>query len=129
MDIFINYYDMKNIGGTAFLELSFCKLNPKVKVRKLTSISSIKSWNTDSLFIPIEMVNEFIDKYNEIFVEGVYNNLKVGPIDIYGINYFDSNTTIGILKRLLLAKPSGHEVLAKWLVQSKEYNGIYIRAI
>lgn len=81
------------------------------------------------MFVPIEKVNEFIDNYKEIFMEGVYNNLKSGPVDIYGTNYFYSSTTIGIQKLLILVKPSGYEMVAKWLELSKEYNGIYILGI
>ena len=91
------------------------------------AVGSINNWQNDSLYIDND--NAFFQEYNNIFNCGIYNNLKSGTVDIYGINYYAPSVTDTIIEKLHKDKPADYEVLIEWLTESKEYNGFYIFGI
>lgn len=121
--------ERRNFGGSAFIEIQYCELKPSFKINKIVSVNKIKHWNNKSLYISIDDIDEFLILYNEIFENGVYNNLKEGPIDKYGINYYSNEKVETIKNKLKIIKPKDFEILLKWLECDKNYNGIYILGI
>lgn len=83
----------------------------------------------DSLYILHSDVNEFEKTYYDIFKNGIYNNLKSGAVDIFGINYYTKKEVNNIIKLLKEKKIQDHEILLEWLLKSLNYNGIYILGI
>lgn len=119
--------ERRNYGGSAFIEIQFCKLPVKTTITKLVAVDSITNWQNDSLYINDE--SAFYREYSNIFDCGTYNNLKCGTVDIYGINYYAPSLTDSIIGKLCKNKPTDYEKLMEWLIKSKIYNGFYILGI
>lgn len=117
----------REYGGSAFLEMQFCRLPAGTDIKTLVAVDSICHWQNDSLYISDE--NLFYEQYSRIFDCGVYNNLSRGTVDIYGINYYGPELMELILGRIREAKPVDFEMLAGWLEAAKGYNGFYILGI
>lgn len=120
--IFNSQDQRRKCGGSAFIEMQFCRLAKDASVEKI--VNSDAHWQNDSLYIDDE--NEFYRQYSSIFDCGIYNNLSRGTVDIYGINYYSSDLTDIIIDKLKKEKPTDYEVLIGWLEKSKSYNGFYI---
>ena len=120
--------ERRNFGGSAFIEILICKLPSGTTTKKLVAISNIKHWQNDSLYI-IDDENAFYQEYSHIFNCGLYNNLKTGIVDIYGINYYAPSLIESIIEKLQKEKPADYEALIEWLTKSEEYNGFYILGI
>lgn len=113
-------------GGSAFIEIQFCKFPVGTTIKELVAVHSMDHWQNDSLYIYIDDDNVFYQEYSRIFDCGTYNNLKTGPVDICGINYYAPSLIESIIERLDKERPVDYEVLIKWLIKSKSYNGFYI---
>lgn len=127
--MFINNDKRINIGGSAFIEFQYCKLNFYPNMDNILNEDSIGFWKDDSLYITIDDIDEFISNYGSVFNWGIYNDLKSGIDDIYGINYYSLEKvrkTIEIIKK---KKPLNYLVLSKWLNDAFSYNGFYIIGI
>lgn len=122
--VFSSQEERRNYGGSAFIEMQFCKLSSATKIKDLVAVSNINHWKEDSLYINDDSV--FYKEYSHIFNCGIYNNLKSGIVDVYGINYYAPSLIDSIIKRVLEDKPTDYEMLIKWLKKSKMYNGFYI---
>lgn len=114
-------------GGTAFIELQFCKLPITTSIEKIVDVDSIKNWEDDSLYVHNE--NEFYQEYSKIFTDGIYSNGESGVVDTYGINYYSKEQINVIIERLENLQPKDQESLINWLQKAKEYNGFYILGI
>lgn len=125
--IFKSQEERRTFGGSAFIEIQFCKLPVGTTIKKLVAVDSINDWQNDSLYINDD--NTFFQEYSNIFNCGIYNNLKSGTVDIYGINYYAPSLTDSIIEKLHKDTPTDYEVLIEWLIKSKEYNGFYILGI
>lgn len=121
--------ERRNFGGTAFIEIQYCELKPSFKINKIVSVNNIKHWNNKSLYIYIDDIEEFLILYKEILGNGVYNNLKEGSADAYGMNYYSKEKIEIIKNKLKKVKPKEFEILLQWLEDGKNYNGIYILGI
>ena len=117
--IFNSQEERRNYGGSAFVELP-----SGTATDRLVAVDSINNWQDDSLYIDDE--NVFYKEYSSIFDCGIYNNLKCGTVDIYGINYYAPALIDSIIERLRREKPVDYEVLIEWLIKSRRYNGFYI---
>ena len=91
------------------------------------AVNSIKNWQNDSLYINDE--GTFYQEYSNIFTCGIYNNLKSGIVDIFGINYYEPSLVDSIITKLHKNKPIDYMILVEWLTKAKEYNGFYILGI
>lgn len=127
--IFSSQKERRRFGGSAFIEIQFCKLPLGTEIEKLVAVSSITHWQNESLYIYINDENVFYQEYSHIFDCGTYNNLKSGTVDIYGINYYSPSFIDSIIGKILEDKPTDYEVLIEWLTKSKAYNGFYILGI
>lgn len=126
---FKNREDRRAFGGSAFIEILYCKLKPNTRIKKIVSINAIDYWQDDSLYVYVDDIEEFFSNYKDIFNNGVYNNLKKGEIDMYGINYYSSQQLNEIIDKIEKQKPLDYSVLLEWLKQGINYNGFYILGI
>lgn len=114
-------------GGSCFVELQFCRMPPGTPVRRLVDVDSIRNWMDDSLYVDDETA--LYREYGRFFTGGVYNNLRRGPVDLYGINYYESAMIDPLMERLRREQPPEYETLLGWLERAKDYNGFYILGI
>lgn len=119
--------ERRKFGGSAFIELQLCKLPAGTALKKIVKVGNIKNWQNDSLYVNDEDL--FYKEYGPIFDCGIYNNLKSGIVDIYGINYYAPDLLDTIIRRLDSDKPVDCELLADWLKKAKAHNGFYILGI
>lgn len=125
--IFNSQEERSEYGGSAFIEIQFCRLPRNTSLSEIVAGDSIRFWMNDSLYVDDE--NEFYREYSQIFDCGTYNNKKNGIVDIYGINYYAPSQIEILLSRILEEKPAEYEVLTQWLERAKQYNGFYILGI
>ena len=119
--------ERREYGGSAFMEMQFCRMPAGTDVKTLAAVDSIANWLNDSLYISDE--NLFYEQYSGIFDCGIYNNLKTGPVDVYGINYYGPELTEFIIGRIRDTEPEDWQTLVEWLEEAKKYNGVYILGI
>lgn len=119
--------ERRKYGGSKFIELQFCKLPVETEIKDIVAVDNINHWQNDSLYICDE--NVFYREYSRIFNCGIYNNLKSGVIDIYGINYYAPSLLDSVIEKLRKEKPLDYEYLINWLNIAKKYNGFYILGI
>ena len=124
---FFSQSERRDFGGSAFIEIQFCKLPVRSSIKSIVDVSSIKNWKNDSLYVSDE--NAFYQDYGQIFDCGTYNNLETGPVDLYGINYYPASITDTIIERIRESKPADYTVLIDWLERTKDYNGFYILGV
>lgn len=122
--VFSSQEERRNFGGSAFIEIQFCKMPYKTKTKKLLAVNSIQNWQNDSLYISDE--DTFYQEYSNIFTCGIYYNLRSGTVDIFGINYYAPTLVDSIIAKLYEDKPLDYITLVEWLIKAKEYNGFYI---
>lgn len=121
--------ERSEFGGSSFIEIQFCKMNPETETGKLVEIDSINNWQDDSLYIYIDDIEKFQNEYSYIFRSGLYNNLERGAMDIYGINWYMPQMIDDMMARLCEDKPVKYETVIEWLNRAKCYNGFYILGI
>ncbi|MBQ8858541.1 MAG: hypothetical protein IJ012_01965 [Clostridia bacterium] len=122
--VFDSQEERRSFGGSAFMEMQFCKWPSGTAVEKIVAVNSINHWQNDSLYVDDEDV--FYQEYGHIFDCGIYNDLKKGTVDIHGINYYAPSLVDSIIARIQKEKPAAYDVMIEWLIKSKEYNGFYI---
>ena len=118
--------DRRKYGGSAFIELQYCNLPADSDINQLVSVDNIINWKADSLYIYIDDDNSFVEEYGHIFTGGTYNNLKTGPVDICGINYYSPQQVTEIVRIIKADKPLDYSTILPWLQKSEQNNGIYI---
>lgn len=111
--------ERRNYGGSAFIELQYCKLKTETNLNKILAINSINDWQDDSLYVFFDDIDNFISNYNDLFQD----------INCYVINYYSPNRLQEILTKIENEKPSDYAVLLEWLKQGLHYKGIYILGI
>ena len=116
--------DRMKHGSSAFIEMQFCRLPTRIVAKDIVAVKNINHWQNDSLYINDQ--NIFYQEYSHVFNCGIYNNLKSGVVDIYGINYYAPSFIDSIIEILCEKKPVDYESLVEWLNKAKQYNGFYI---
>ena len=124
---FPNQDERRSYGGSAFIEMQFCRLPADADLHTLTAVGSIRHWQDDSLYIDDE--NRFYEAYSRIFDCGFYTNQMSGTVDVYGINYYPPSCTDSLIERIRSLRPDGHEELLAWLEKARAHNGFYILGI
>lgn len=119
--------ERRAFGGSCFIEIQTCKFPAGTDIDTLVDIDSVEHWELSSLYCGDE--NAFYEKYVHILGDGIYNNQKSGPVDIYGLNYFPQDRVEAIISRLSEEKTEGYAELLFWLYNHKPVNGIYILGI
>ncbi len=123
---FASQAERRNFGGSDFIEIQFCRMPQGTEPEIITATDSIHNWQDDSLYVPGDDAEIFLKEYAPIFLCGIYNNLKSGPIDPCGINYYPPGLIDAMITKLWNTKPEDYEVLTEWLNTAKKYNGFYI---
>ncbi len=126
---FYSQDEIRNFGGSLFIEIQYCKLQASTRLRDIVSTNSIKHWCDDSLYIYADDMDNFFEAYKDILGIGTYNNLKTGLVDLYGINYYLPKDIELIKSRLIKLKPNGYEMLFNWLDDNDNCNGFYVLGI
>lgn len=116
-------------GGSAFIEIQYCNLKQNTPIKKIVSLGAIDNWKNDSLYVYVDDIDDFYSNYKDIFCDGVYNNLKNGEVDLFGINYYSSKQILKIIDKIERQKPLDYTVLSEWLKKGSNQNGIYILGI
>ena len=119
--------ERRKFGGSAFLEIQFCRMPKETPIKEIVAVENIKSWQNDSLYV--HEIADFISIYGKYFDDGIFNNLKSGSLDVYGINYYYSDFVKRLIERLLNDKPAEYNPFVNWLKQAENYNGFYILGI
>jgi len=127
--VFNNQNERREYGGSAFIELQYCKMKTGTPEKTIVSVDSINHWQDDSLYIHMDDIDDFLKNYSGIFENGLYNNLKRGKIDPFGINYYTPEQVLEILSAVEAEKPVDHALLTDWLKKASLYNGVYILGI
>ena len=125
--IFYTYEEKCMLQGSAFIELQFCRASAGTDIRELVAVDSIENGREESLYV--SDADRFYREYGKYFDCGVYNNLKQGAVDIYGINYYAPLVTDIVTDCICRDRPFDYERLLRWLEASKQYNGFYILGI
>ena len=125
--IFDTQDERREYAGSAFIEIQFCKMPVDTPIEKIVSVDAIEHWKNDSLYV-VDL-NMFYQRYRDVLVDGTYNNLKTGPVDIYGINYYAPLKIDDIIKKIRSKKPEDYRILAEWLSNAILCNGFYILGI
>ncbi len=120
--------ERRKAGGSCFVELQYCTLPAGTPDQALVAVEAIRHWDLTSLYVHGDD-NRFFAAYKDIFTDGLYNNLRKGVVDLWGINYFDPAQTARILALLEERRPCDWEVLHDWLKQSPYSNGFYILGV
>lgn len=126
LDFFLSQAERRQLGGSDFLEIQFCRLPRTAKLESIVPVDSIKYWRDDSLYVSGDDAERFLQEYAGIFGCGIYNNLAMGAVDLCGINYYRAESVAVIIAKLIEKKPTGFETLLSWLDRAKQYNGFYI---
>ena len=125
--IFYTYEEKRELQGSAFIELQFCRASADTDIKDLVAVDSIKNGRRDSLYV--SDTDRFYREYGKYFDCGVYNSLKQGAVDIYGINYYAPLVTDTVTAGICNDSPLDYEKILRWLEASKQYNGFYILGI
>ena len=126
---FANQEERRNFGGTAFMELQYCTLQPETEIKKIVEVDAHGNWMDSSLYIYLDDIECFCSNYGDIFYGGTYNNLHQGRLDINGINYYTPAQAKEILLKIEGEKPLDYEVISEWLKNGKQYNGFYVLGV
>ncbi|NMP37231.1 MAG: hypothetical protein GX051_03780 [Clostridiales bacterium] len=126
---FKNQEERRAFGGSAFIELQYCKMNIGAPEKKIISVNSLNHWQDDSLYVFIDDIDDFYNNYSSIFTDGLYNNMQHGEIDVFAVNYYTPLQITEIIKNIESTHPADYSVLLNWLKCSIAYNGVYILGI
>lgn len=126
---FNNQDERRAFGGSDFLELQFCKMKKGTNIKSIVLTRNIVDWCNDSLYVSGDDTDVFYKQYKDVFKNGVYNNLKSGDIDFFGINYYSPELVEEMIKTIEANKPEDYAVILAWLNKAKEFNGVYILGV
>lgn len=98
-------------------------------MKEIVSLRAINDWKDDSLYVYLDDMDEFYSNYKDIFRDGVYNNMKKGDVNLFGINYYSPKQLTEIIDKIEKQKPLDYETLLEWLKQGMNCNGVYILGI
>lgn len=122
--------ERQEFGGSAFIEISYCKLKPETKINKILNLTKLPIKSNDSLYIHVNDIDKFVDEYYELFGSCVCTDLnEYSGFDCSGVNYFSSDKLNSIKERILKEKPQNYEIVLDWLNECNKFNGFYILGI
>jgi len=112
--VFASQEDRRAFGGSAFIEIQYCRHPKYTPVRQLVSVDFIRNWEDDSLYVSDDCMNEFFDQYAAIL------GWKTG-MRLFEISYYSCEQSAKIMADAARLKPIGHEKLIEWLKQAQEH--------
>jgi hypothetical protein len=95
----------REFGGSAFIEIQYCRLKPTARISEIVSLHTRNDWKDNSLYVYADDMDEFYSNYKDIFCDGTYNNTKKGNIDLSGINYYSPKQLPEIIDKTKKQKP------------------------
>lgn len=116
---FQNNKERRAYGGSAFIELQYCKLKEGTDLKKIVSLHKIRHWDDHSLYIYVDEIDEFYSEYRDVF----------NDLDLFGIHYYSPEQINDIVTKIERKKPVDYIALLEWLRRGKGYNGVYILGI
>lgn len=126
---FNNQDERRAFGGSDFLELQFCKMKKGTNIKSIVLTRNIVDWCNDSLYVSGDDTDVFYKQYKDVFKKGIYNNLKSGDIDFFGINYYSPELVEEMIKTIEANKPEDYTIILAWLNKAKDFNGVYILGV
>ena len=107
--------------GTAFLELSYCKLDNKATLKKKLKSKNLPNWQNDSLYVYVDDLDSFYSEYNKVF--------GISYDELFWTRYYSTEEVSKVIERVNIEKPSEFQILVNWLNLAMTYNGFYILGI
>ena len=126
---FSNIEERRAFGGTAFIEIQYCRLSADTKLKKIVAVKSIQNWMDDSLYIYVDDINSFISNYGRIFNMGTYNNMQTGIVNVFGINYYTVDDVKSMVEMIIKERPLNYQKLVSWFKNATQFNGVYLLGI
>ena len=117
----------KSYGGSCFIELQFCKLPPRTKIKQI--MKGFKYWEDDSLYIYEIRQEDVYLIYKDIIGYGLHMDFSEGYFDTWGVTYYEPGRIENIKERLMEQKPEESEILLEWLEKAEKYNGFYVLGV
>ena len=121
--------ERREVGGSDFIELQYCRLPYCTEVKDIISVNRITHWQNDSLYISGEDMTLFYTSYSTLITGGIYNNMKRGPMDLCGINFYSREIASQIMECVEKEKPIEYRILLDWLEKGKQYIGFYVLGV
>lgn len=116
--IFKTKDERNNIGGTAFVEIQYCKYKASSQELGNPNSKLYEHWKDTSLYIYIDDDEKFLNEYGKIFEH----------LDIYGFNYYSKEEITKIIKNIKEIHPLDYEIFIDW-IEKEDSNGIFILGI
>ena len=113
--VFRSQSERKDLGGSDFIEIQYCRLPTGATIHEIDSIDSIVHWKNDSLYILGDHMDVFDQNYGAIITGGIYHNEETGPMDLFGINFYSQKQAASIAERIKAERPLEYSVLLDWL--------------
>ncbi len=110
--------------GGDWVELQYCFLPEHTPLHKRLSLNRLVFGQIGSLYAE---GFSFCNAYAACLGDGVYANLKSGPLDLCGVNYYPPTAVAPIVERILAEKPPEYETVVRWL--EKAARGFYVMGI
>lgn len=85
------------------LNCSFAGHLQDTDIKELVAVDSIENGRKDSLYV--SDADRFYIEYGKYFDCGIYNSLKQGAVDIYGINYYAPSVTNTVIDGIRIDSP------------------------
>lgn len=124
--VFDSQEERHKFGDSCFIELQYCRLPFGTKLKKIISVEAVKHWQNDSLYVFGDDSDTFYSLYHAIIMDGTYNNMERGLVDLYGINFYSQQQAAQIAGRLKIEKPLEYQTLLNWLEAGNQFVGFYI---
>ena len=125
---FTSQEERKAFGGSAFLELQYCKLET-AKLAKILSLRALPYWQNDGLYIHLDDMQTFFSNYAGIFGDAVLSKRTTGCMDLHGINYYPPAQLKDCISKIEAQKPLDYEPVLEWLKIGERFNGFYLLGI
>lgn len=93
----------KKCNKSDYLEFQICRVDTKLK--QLVNIDNISFNDEESIYLDLDCYDKFLLYYRNYFNSAIHNNLEVGLLDIYGINYYTLDETKSIINDISKDKP------------------------
>lgn len=118
---FATQEERRAFGGSAFVELQYCRLPSGTLVERIMDVRSLSHWRSDSLYVHDEDLELFDREYGRLF--------GCGTVDLFGVNYCAPSSLDATQDAIRASRPPDFETLLRWLDDAKAYNGFYILGI
>ncbi len=121
--------ERREFGGSDFIELQYCRLPFGTEMEKILSVDAIEHWAEDSLYIYGDDMDAFYSSYGAIMEGGIHADMRRGPMDCFGINFYFWRQAVQIMERMEKVRPPEYQTVSGWLREGRRFLGFYILGI